>query len=73
MVELTSYPHCDPEVCHAPGECRYCDEMPILQEERVAKGTNFTGHNDIRLKPCPATERRPFAVINRWYGNRAAK
>ena len=59
------YPHCDSNVLHAPGECRYCDMYPELQADRKRYGINFTGHG-----PDPATAQRPLEVINRWPGNR---
>ena len=36
------YPHCNTEVLHAPGTCRYCDEFPDRQAMRTASGTSFT-------------------------------
>lgn len=59
-----TFPHCDPNVLHAPGECVYCDMHPDMQEARVAQGINFTGHG-----PDPATDVRPLEIINKWYGN----
>lgn len=36
------YPHCNSEVLHAPGTCKYCDLYPDRQSMRSASGTPFT-------------------------------
>lgn len=36
------FPHCNSEVLHAPGECRYCDIYPVRQAMRAASQTPFT-------------------------------
>ena len=36
------FPHCNPEVLHAPSECHYCDHYPTRQAIRQASGTPFT-------------------------------
>lgn len=59
------YPHCDPRVLHAPGECVFCDHYPDEQRERLEGGISFTGHG-----PDPATAFRPLETINLWGGNR---
>ncbi len=64
------YPHCDGDVLHAPGSCRFCDEFPERQSRRVAEGVCFTGEDDPSKKPCPATLRRSAVQINVWPGNR---
>ena len=73
------YPHCDPRVLHAPGECQTCDEYAgDLQEIRKVWGINFTGHHEVQtdngtsLLPCPAEVARPLEVINAWGRNRAS-
>lgn len=63
------FPHCDPNVLHAPGECKYCDHRPVWQWGRIADGINFTGHHDPDKATCPAEQRRPVDTINQWGGN----
>lgn len=77
-------PHCDDLVLHAPGECDVCDQYAFkAQQQRIAAGVNFTGHNDPGKQPDPATIRRTqavlehsgkfadgFEVLSRWGGNR---
>lgn len=36
------YPHCNPEVLHAPGTCQFCDLYPERQAMRAASRTAFT-------------------------------
>ena len=51
-------PHCDPQVLHAPGVCRYCDAYPKWQTKRtVAKmlfwtcpGGRFTSPGSYRVR-----------------------
>lgn len=62
-------PHCDSSVLHAPGECRYCDEVPEWQQYRTLARINFTGHDEEGYAPCPSTYFRPLEKINRWPGN----
>jgi len=38
------YPHKNPRILHAPGECTLCDRHPDWQELRIAWGIAFTGH-----------------------------
>lgn len=66
---MATYPHCDSEVLHAPGECKYCDMYPDAQAARQTGGINFTGHSDEDKAPCPSEVRRPLERINRWGGN----
>jgi hypothetical protein len=66
---MATFPHCDSNVLHAPGECEYCDEYPVFQEMRLLGKVNFTGHNDPTKLPCPATVFRPVETINKWPGN----
>lgn len=63
------FPHCDPRVLHAPGECYYCDQLPDVQRAREGWGINFTGHADPEKLTCPAELQRDKKKINRWYGN----
>ena len=69
------YPHCDPRILHAPGECKYCDMRPEWQRLRVDWGISFTGQSAANkdLLPCPAEHRRSFENLNAWPGNKAKK
>ena len=44
MIEGQRYefPHCNPEVLHAPGECYYCDQFPERQARWQAAQMAFT-------------------------------
>lgn len=72
LEESYFFPHCDPTVLHAPGECEYCDKLPTLQKTRINLNINFTGERDPRKNPDPSEIRRPLDTINRWPGNRPA-
>lgn len=62
--------HCDPNVIHAPGECRFCDKYGKKQQkDRVKNKINFTGHHDPDKTMCPSECNRPLDTINRWPGN----
>lgn len=71
------FPHCDPRILHAPGECNYCDANPEWQELRKAWNIAFTGHSaDLALgeylapkQPCPAEAARGLDNLERWGGN----
>lgn len=67
-MDKAPFPHCDPHVLHAPGECEYCDIYPEFQNDRVTGGINFTGHTDADKAPCPADSARG-AGHKRWPGN----
>lgn len=69
-IPTAPYPHCDSDVLHAPGECRFCDLYKDAQAYRKMLGINFTGHREPRLQMCPSEERRNLATINKWPGNR---
>lgn len=62
-----TFPHCDPKVLHAAGECEFCDLHPDLQALRLGFKENFTGHG-----PDAATVDRPLDVIEKWHGNIAS-
>lgn len=65
-------PHCDFAMVHAPGECGICDEIAFgLQWLRLINRTNYTGHHDPELAPCPSEIFRSFDVANVWQGNHA--
>lgn len=68
-VHQAPFPHCDSQVLHAPGKCEYCDEYPLMQQDRRRSSVNFTGENDPDKKQCPAEARRALAIINKWGGN----
>lgn len=40
--EKFEYPHCNPEVLHAPGICYYCDHYPSRQAARAASRATFS-------------------------------
>ena len=64
------FPHCDPHVLHAPGDCEICDEYaPQAQQRRIAARVNFTGQDKPGLAPCPADAARGFKQAHRWHGN----
>lgn len=64
------FPHCDPRVLHAPGECEYCDRNPKAQGDRLAKSVNFTGKQEPGLEPCPSDAARGVGGAHVWGGNR---
>lgn len=72
-----TFPHCDPRVLHAPGECEYCDLHPDWQELRKTWGIAFTGHDPVDDQcSCPADFARPQgsnADHRNWYGNVARR
>lgn len=72
--DIGPFPHCDPSVLHAPGECKYCDSCPVFQTLRMAWGIAFTGKEpkDNEL-PCPSDYKRGFNGANVWPGNIARK
>jgi hypothetical protein len=39
------FPHCNSEVLHAPGMCKYCDMFPDRQAMRSASRTPFTPYS----------------------------
>ncbi len=68
------FPHCEPRILHAPGECEFCDRHPEWQELRKHWGIAFTGKTPV-LKgpqqmelPCPADFNRG-ATHTQWGGN----
>jgi hypothetical protein len=63
------FPHCDSRILHAPGECQYCDHLPIWQALRQAWGIAFTNYQpEGNELPCPAMLARGDSV-NKWHGN----
>lgn len=36
------YPHCNTEVLHAPGACKFCDKYPDRQRARTVSNTPFS-------------------------------
>lgn len=67
---IKQFPHCDPRVLHAPGECKYCDRHPEWQALRIVYGIRFTGELAADKSPCPAEQFRTAETIHRWPGNR---
>lgn len=68
---MSTMPHCDSRVLHAPGECEYCDRYPAWQEYRQLARIAFTGHEPGEYElPCPSTATRTREVVERWPGNR---
>ncbi len=66
-------PHCDPQVLHAPGVCRYCDAHPKWQTKRTVAKMLFTGELPREgWQPCPAEKARGMDSINARPGNRPA-
>lgn len=83
---IPQFPHCDPRVLHAPGECEFCDAHPEWQELRTMWNIAFTGHSYDKngkpaivdeyrgpIQPCPAEVARGMGSINSWGGNVPAK
>lgn len=67
-------PHCDQMVLHAPGECRFCDALPLWQQLRETWGIAFTGHDPSTGQvPCPADVRRGRGGAHAWAGNRPSE
>lgn len=66
------FPHCDSRILHAPGQCRYCDASPDLQQVRKMWNVSFTGDGSATAAegttPCPAEAVRGKGV-NAWGGN----
>lgn len=78
FVSDAPFPHCDPRVLHAPGECCVCDHYPHYQELRKMWGINFTGglvfaRNHTKFLPCPSDFNRGLAGAHVWGGNRPQK
>lgn len=70
---MAKFPHCDANILHAPGKCKYCDMHPIAQLKRLVQKVAFTGTPEElgteELQPCPSTANRPPEVRDLWYGN----
>jgi hypothetical protein len=73
MRAIKTYPHCDSNVLHKPGDCTYCDMHPEWQELRATWGINYTGEEDPAKSPCPSSRFRSVEIINEWSGNRPRK
>ena len=70
-TSISQFPHCDPRVLHAPGECEYCDKHTGWQDLRVAWGIAFTGYEpEGKELPCPADHARGN-THTLWGGNQA--
>ena len=73
-------PHCDQDILHEPGSCRFCDEKPEWQALRQLWGICFTGqepeivthgNHHYQMIACPSDIRRLGGVADRWPGNKA--
>jgi len=65
------FPHCDPRILHAPGECKFCDMHPEWQHLRQVWKIAFTGFTpDAGELPCPADNARGDKH-SLWPNNRA--
>jgi hypothetical protein len=63
-------PHCDQQVLHAPGECKYCDDYQDWQELRKLWRIAFTGHRpEGREMSCPSDFNRGLGASAVWPGN----
>lgn len=70
---LPVFPHCDPRILHAPGECIYCDTQKDWQYLRNVWGIAFTGYTPEGDElPCPADYARGDSH-KLWHGNVAKK
>jgi len=66
-----TFPHCDPRILHAPGECDFCDRHKEWQYLRLTWGIAFTGYTpDENELPCPADNARGDGH-KAWRGNQA--
>lgn len=86
-ADRAKFPHCDPRILHANGECEHCDKYSDWQELRKSWQIAFTGHktvdapgvrrdNDDRTVKYDAVLPCPADYIRgdahtRWGGNRA--
>lgn len=50
LMNLT-FPHKNPKVLHAPGQCEYCDMYSVWQSLRVRWGISFTGQEPTDTQP----------------------
>lgn len=74
-LRIHTFPHCDPRVLHARGECRYCSMTPYdrLHELRRRFNVAHTGATlETGQDACPSVAFRPADIIDLWPGNRAA-
>ncbi len=75
QLGLTMFPHCDGNVLHQRGSCRYCSMGQYDRLHELRARFNIA-HSGAALEPdqdpCPAEAWRPADVIDKWPGNRAA-
>lgn len=74
-LEIRSFAHCDGNVLHARGTCRYCSmaQYDRLHELRRRFNVAYTGATlESGQEPCPSEAWRPVDIIEKWPGNRAA-
>lgn len=71
VTKVIQFPHCDPRILHAVGECCHCDKHPYWQAIRLAWGIAFTGYTPEGTElPCPADAARGDKH-EKWNGNAA--
>lgn len=71
--QIQVFPHCDPRILHAPGECEVCDKHFEWQQLRNMWGIAFTGYEPEGIElPCPADHARGDQHTQ-WEGNQALK
>lgn len=69
VTPTVQFPHCDPRILHAPGECEFCDRHQDWQFLRQEWGICFTGYTpDDKELPCPADFARGDKHLG-WHGN----
>jgi hypothetical protein len=70
VAVLGQFPHCDPRILHAPGECEFCDEHTEWQALREVWKIAFTNYEPEEGElPCPANHARGDKC-NSWTGNK---
>lgn len=63
-------PHCDNQILHSPGKCKYCDDHPDAQTYRKMLHLKFTDEMSEGDSVLPGGERTK-ARAERWGGNQA--
>ncbi|MBA3875610.1 MAG: hypothetical protein C0498_01515 [Anaerolinea sp.] len=75
-LDLPAYPHCDPNVLHAPVTCEVCALGGVrrLHALRAQYKIRYTGEQEpAAWDACPSEAYRPVALIESWSGNRARR
>jgi hypothetical protein len=69
VFKAPQFPHCDPRILHAPGECEFCDGHKEWQVLRQMWSIAFTGYTPEEMElPCPADYARGDNH-KQWIGN----